>query len=145
MNSEITQLPDTHWLKGWVLYDGDCALCRRWVDRFEAILTRRGFDLAPLQAPWVRECLDLPEADLFAAMRVLTPDGRDFVGADALIFLARHIWWAWPIYALAQFPGARPLLRRAYQLLARHRSCAGGACQYDTPTQKTSDSDQSVV
>ena len=38
-------------------------------------------------------------------MRVLTHNGEDLGGADAVIFLARQIWWAWPFYALAHIPG----------------------------------------
>ena len=98
MNSEIAKLSDAtpDWPRAWVLYDGDCSLCRKWVARSERTLTVRGFDLAPLQSAWVTECLDLPEHELLSRMRVLTRDGRDYAGADALIYLARHVWWAWP-------------------------------------------------
>lgn len=136
---------DASWLRGWVLYDGDCALCRRWIVRFEPALTRRGFDLAPLQTPWVQECLDLPEHELLASMRVLTPDGRDFAGADALIFLAKHFWWAWPLYAASHLPVLRSVLRRSYGWLAARRHCHRGTCAYAAPTQKTSDSNHRVV
>ena len=126
MNSEIAKLADgaEAWPRGWVLYDGDCALCRKWVARFERTLTVRGFDLAPLQSPWVIECLDLPEHELLSRMRVLTRDGRDFAGADALVCLARHVWWAWPFALAAHLPFGMPALRRAYDFVAQHRHCS---------------------
>lgn len=117
----IDGAPD--WPRAWVLYDGDCVLCRKWMARFERTLTLRGFDLAALQSAWVTECLDIPEHELFSRMRVLTREGRDFAGADALVFLARHIWWAWPAYLLAHLPFAMPVLRRAYDFVARRRHC----------------------
>ena len=130
MNSEIAKLSDatSDWPRAWVLYDGDCSLCRKWVDRFERTLTVRGFDLAPLQSTWVTECLDLPEDELLSRMRVLTRAGRDYAGADALIYLARRVWWAWPFWALAHLPFAKAVLRRAYDVLARHRHCSAGSC-----------------
>ena len=147
MNSEIAKLSDkaAAWPRAWVLYDGDCALCLKWIARFERTLTLRGFDLAPLQSAWVTECLDLPEHELLARMRVLTPDGRDFAGADALVFLARRIWWAWPFYLLARLPFAMPLLRRAYDFLAGHRHCRNGSCFYDAPAKTPSNSNRRVV
>jgi predicted DCC family thiol-disulfide oxidoreductase YuxK len=129
VNSEISKLKDSDWLRGWVLYDGECELCRRWAGRFERTLTLRGFDLAPLQSPWVLECLDIPEEELLARMRVLTCDGRDLAGADALMFITRTIWWAWPLYAVSLLPGCRSWLRRAYDWLAVHRRCTGGTCK----------------
>jgi predicted DCC family thiol-disulfide oxidoreductase YuxK len=125
VNSEIAKLADKagNWPRAWVLYDGNCALCRKWVARFERALTVRGFDLAPLQSPWVIECLDLPEHELLARMRVLTRDGRDFAGADALVFLARRVWWAWPFAMVAYLPFTMPILRRAYDFLAHRGHC----------------------
>ena len=130
MNSEITKVCDDNWLRGWVLYDGACPSCCRLARFAEKLLTRRGFDLAPLQSPWVTECLDLNEQDLLAALRVITLDGRAYAGADALLFLARHIWWACPLTALGLLPGSRPLFRGIYAFWARRR-CRGNCALAD--------------
>ena len=106
--------------RGWVLYDGDCAFCLGMVRRFRAVVERRGFCLAPLQTPWVRERLALPDDELLAQMLLLTSDGR-LGGADALVEIARHIWWGWPLFALSKLPGARPLLAAGYCWMARRR------------------------
>lgn len=137
MNTEITQRNDMDWLQGWVFYDGDCALCRDLARRFEKILTRRGFDLAPLQAPWVTDCLDLDVREPLTEMRLLTPQGLQLGGADAVIFLARRIWWAWPLYFLARIPGMRRVLWAGYRWIAARRHChGGGTCSTRAPHRR---------
>ena len=84
MNTVITKTTEQT-AKGWIFYDGDCRLCLGLARRWEAALARRQFGLAPLQAPWVRERLGVHGRDLLREMRMLTPDGRVFSGACALI------------------------------------------------------------
>ena len=127
-NTELLNEPP--WLRGWVLYDGDCAFCVGWASRVENILTRRGFDLAPLQTPWVVECLG-EEARELREMKVLTREGQEYGGADAILFLCGRVWWAWPVWLLGHIPAVRFLLRRAYGWIAAKRHCLGtdGACK----------------
>jgi predicted DCC family thiol-disulfide oxidoreductase YuxK len=120
---------------GWVLYDGECALCRRWVDRFHALLLRHGLHCAPLQASWVRAKLG-PGEELLTEMRLLTPAGRVFGGADALIKITRSIWWAWPFYVAAQLPGVKLSCRAIYRWLARNRHCLGNRCRLPNQCKK---------
>ena len=105
-------------LRGWVLYDGDCPRCAGWAGRCERMLTRRGFDLAPLQTPWVDECLEGAGAGPRAGLRVVMAAGASFSGAEAVVQLARFVWWAWPLAALGGLPGGMPLLRAAWRRLA---------------------------
>ncbi len=110
---------------GWVVHDGDCGVCQRLVRLVGAALVRQGFAFETLQAPWMAARLHIsygiaPE-DLLKELRVLTADGHALGGADAIIFLARRIWWLWPLWALAHVPGMRPLLRIGYRCFARHR------------------------
>ncbi|MCU1315880.1 MAG: hypothetical protein JWN63_1202 [Candidatus Acidoferrum typicum] len=37
---------------GWVLYDGGCGFCFRWVHFWERVIERRGFSLKDLQSAW---------------------------------------------------------------------------------------------
>ena len=55
--------------------------------------------------------------------------GRELGGADALVEIARRIWWAWPLFALAQLPGAMLVLRAGYRKFAANRHCLRGACR----------------
>ena len=114
--------------RGWLLYDADCGFCSRWAWRIALFVGPRGFHLAPLQAPWVRERLRLPEAELMSELRVLTAGDSLYGGADAFLFLARQVWWAWPLVALAWLPGMMPLARAAYRSIARHHHEISSAC-----------------
>jgi predicted DCC family thiol-disulfide oxidoreductase YuxK len=114
--------------RGWVLFDGDCRFCRSWVRRIEPILAPRGFVFVPLQTPWVRSHFHLPEDQLLGEMRVLLRTDESSGGADAIIVLAKYVWWAWPLVALAAVPGVRPILRGAYRHIASRRYCISGVC-----------------
>ena len=114
---------------GWVLYDGECPLCVGLATRLEPLVRRRGFALSALQTPWVQERLGLRPGEPLAEMRVLTAGGDPLGGADALLYVARRIWWAWPLYAVGRLPMVMPLLRRAYGWIAGRRDCINGACR----------------
>jgi predicted DCC family thiol-disulfide oxidoreductase YuxK len=118
---------------GWVLYDGDCPLCTGAAARFAPLLRRHRFRLAPLQTDWVRRRLALPPDAPLAEMKLLAADGSVYGGAEALVQIARRIWWAWPLFALAHIPGAMILLRAGYGRLASNRHCFGRACQLPRP------------
>lgn len=124
MNTEITENN-----KGWVLYDGDCPICLAFVRHLTKPLGRRGFKLAPLQTHWVMDRLGLRPYEPPAEMKILTAQGKIYGGADAIIYLARSIWWAWPLFIMTILPGGKSLLRLSYRWLARHRYCVKGGCK----------------
>ena len=126
--SELTDAKGRRAKSGWVLYDADCSFCMKSVRWMSPILERRGFGFAPLQDPRVQAMLGLPPEELLAEMRVLTPEGKQYGGADAFVFLARSVWWAWPVVAFAYVPGGRWILRKGYRFIAERRSCQGGTC-----------------
>jgi len=70
-------------------------------------------------------------------MKLLTAGGRIFGGADAFIHLTRAIWWAWPMFLLAQIPGAKPLMRIVYRCIARNRHCLSNHCPVPGPSAKS--------
>ncbi|MGH9556140.1 MAG: thiol-disulfide oxidoreductase DCC family protein [Terriglobales bacterium] len=122
-----------HSPSGWLVYDGECALCTRLVRWFRRPLERRGYAFVPLQSPWIAARLHIsyrvaPE-DLLKEMRVLTADGRCLGGSDAVLHLARAIWWTWPLWALGELPSVRSLLDLGYRTVARHRHCVSAAGQ----------------
>ena len=129
MNTETTKTKDGERPDGWVFYDGECRLCAGTVARWRDVLERRGFSFAPLQTDWVRARLGLVQGELPEEMKVLTRDGRLTGGVGGLAELARSVWWAWPLFALAQVRGVRGLLDAGYRRLAANRRCFNGACR----------------
>ena len=128
LSSEMTDRKARRARSGWVFFDAHCGFCTALAWRFRGVLEPRGYALAALQDPRVRELLALPAGQLLLEMRVLTADGKQFGGADAMVYLARQVWWAWPLYALAQVPGMRGILRAGYRWVAARRHCAASAC-----------------
>jgi predicted DCC family thiol-disulfide oxidoreductase YuxK len=128
LSSEMTDTKGKHASRGWVFFDRDCAVCTSMARRFRRPLEKRGFGLAALQDPRVQALLDLPPEDLLREMRVATTEGQIYGGADAIVFLARHLWWAWPLYAAAKLPGVPRILDACYRWFADHRTCSSGLC-----------------
>ena len=116
-----------------VFYDADCQFCVKAARRFGRVLVRRRFELVPLQIPGASARFGIPDDQLLAEMRLLLRDGTAFGGAAAVVEIARRIWWAWPLWAFSRLPGAMRPMRATYLWIARHRSCANGACEIDAP------------
>ncbi|MHC4955412.1 MAG: thiol-disulfide oxidoreductase DCC family protein [Planctomycetota bacterium] len=127
--NEVSQIPEAREnMRGWLLYDGRCPICRRGVRRLGGIIRRRGYRLAPLQRRWVQERLAARREELPDAMFLLLPDGRLLAGADAYLFLCRRVWWATPLALLGALPGMRAVLRRLYAWVARNRFAISRTC-----------------
>ena len=125
-----TKIPDkaAEAAQGWVLYDGECLLCTGAAARFAPMLRRHHLDRAPLQTPWVRQRLGLKPNEPLPEMKLLANDGQVYGGADALLQIARRIWWAWPLFTISFLPGVKNLLRAAYRKIAERRNCINGQC-----------------
>lgn len=128
-----TQHHDQKQPAGWVLYDADCHFCTTWARRSKKLLQSRELVLVPLQTPWVRARLGLPEAQLLTEMRLLLPNGQTFGGADALLEIGRYFWWSRPVVQIGHIPLVHAWLVKVYRWVARHRSCASGACNTQAP------------
>jgi predicted DCC family thiol-disulfide oxidoreductase YuxK len=112
---------------GWILYDDSCGFCRRWVPFWEKTLQKRGFDIAPLQADWVKE--KIGERDLLRDLRLLLASGEQICGADTYRYALKRIWWAWPIYLFSIMPLGRNLFNWGYRTFAEHRYKISQACK----------------
>jgi predicted DCC family thiol-disulfide oxidoreductase YuxK len=116
---------------GWILYDDSCGFCRRWVPFWEKALRSRGFDIAPLQADWVRESLRVNETELLSDLRLLLANGSQILGADVYRYAMRRIWWAWPAFLFSVTPGLRRIFDWGYRTFARNRFRVSSACGFD--------------
>ena len=114
--------------RGWLFFDAQCRFCTHIARWLTPILRRRGLGVAPLQDPRVSALLGMSRRELLKELRFLMSDGTHVGGADAVLALAREIWWAHPLLLLASLPGAMPLLDRGYKWIAARRGC-NGECQ----------------
>jgi predicted DCC family thiol-disulfide oxidoreductase YuxK len=121
--TEITEPAESIPFQGWIFYDRDCSFCRELAFRFDDVFTKRGFHFEPLQQEWVERRLNLTRQEALEEMRVLTAAGEVFGGADAVIFLARQLWWAAPLVFFARSQFVCTILDRGYRWIAAHRTC----------------------
>jgi predicted DCC family thiol-disulfide oxidoreductase YuxK len=115
-------------MQGWVLYDDSCGFCRRWIPFWAETLKRRGFDIAPLQAEWVRARLGVSDSDLIRDLLLLLNDGRLMRGAEVYRHVMRRIWWAYPLFLLSIAPLGRAAFDWGYRTFARNRFRVSRAC-----------------
>jgi predicted DCC family thiol-disulfide oxidoreductase YuxK len=113
---------------GWILYDDSCGICRRWVPFWEKTLQRRGFEIAPLQAAWVREKLRLSEPELMRDLRLLLASGELISGADTYRYAMKRIWWTWPFYLFSVAPIGRQIFNLGYRKFAANRMRISASC-----------------
>ena len=106
-----------------VLYDDACGMCLRTVDRLRPLLEPRGFRFDPF-----------PDGVEKIEMKLRLADGHVIGGADAVVAMARAVWWLRPFTFVTRLPGAMPLLRRGYRKVAANRHCISGACGWTPPT-----------
>lgn len=106
-----------------LIYDAECALCRRAVARILAWDREHRLACVPFQDEAAVARFGIGRAALAAAMHLILPDGRVVSGADAIPELGRLLpgkrWWGWGFWV----PGVRPAARRAYAWIARRRRC----------------------
>lgn len=107
--------------EGWILYDGGCGFCSRWVHYWKKTVEPRGFAVKDLQSASGEGILQIAQENLLDDIRVLTCSGESRSGADAYLYVARRIWWAWPFYAVFSLPGFNWILWRGYRWFNRNR------------------------
>jgi predicted DCC family thiol-disulfide oxidoreductase YuxK len=118
--------------RGIVCYDGECSICTGLVTRWGHRLRRAGFRLAPLQAPSIQRRLGL--TGIPDEMKLITAQGEVIGGADAVVVIAEGLGMSHDLATSARSPLIRPLLRKLYAAVAKHRSCVGGACRIPMKT-----------
>jgi hypothetical protein len=92
-------------------------------------LRRRGFDIAPLQAAWVAEKLEIDPLRLTEDLRLLLPDGNHVQGADVYRFAMKRIWWAYPLYLFSVMPLLKNAFDWGYRTFANHRHEVSRLCR----------------
>jgi predicted DCC family thiol-disulfide oxidoreductase YuxK len=126
LTSDLTDSKGRH-ARGWLFFDAECEFCRRTATWLKPRLRGHGVAMAPLQDPRVSSLLGVSREELLLAIRYLA-NGVQYLGADALLALARELWWAQPLVWVSRVPGVLPGLRAAYQWQAQRRKCQAQFC-----------------
>ena len=103
-----------------LVYDGDCGICRYWVDYWQALTGER-----VVYRPYQEAAADFPSIPLAAfrhAIQFIEPDGHVYSGAAATFRVLRDIpgraaWW----WLYAHLPGFAPSSEWVYAFFARRR------------------------
>jgi hypothetical protein len=61
-------------------------------------------------------------------IRLLTVAGATYAGADVYLYVARRIWWTWPLGFVFELPGFNSLIWAGYRWFAANRHCVSGYC-----------------
>ena len=130
-------MTDARSAAGWILYDGNCGACSRWVPFWAPTLARLGLTVAPAQAPWVASHTTLSLDALLTDVVLLWNDGRHIAGADVYRYVMRRLWWTYPLYLLSVVPGLRQLFDLGYRLFADNRLRISAACGLRPPEHET--------
>ncbi len=120
--------------RGQIFYDASCGICSATYRRFGPLTERLGFRWVPAQDPRARELLGLEDGQVPDEVKLQTTGGRMLGGADALLHVARAIWWGWPLWAVSRVPGMSSLFRALYRKIATNRHAISGTCGID-PSQ----------
>ncbi len=127
---------------GWILYDGQCAFCSRWVHFWKNAVEARGFAITDLQSAAASGILQVSQENLLDDIRVLTRSGTLKSGADAYLYVTRRIWWAWPFYAIFRVPGFNWGLWRGYKWFNRNRHRISRHCPLPQTTEHPMDAEK---
>ena len=106
----------------WLLYDGDCAMCRRTVNWIGKRDTETQFEIIEFQiAPTPPMTPEIYEA-CKKAMHVVTADGKILHGGRAMMFVLERINWGYEI--VPRFLSLPPMIwfvELGYKLVAANR------------------------
>jgi uncharacterized protein YqjF (DUF2071 family)/predicted DCC family thiol-disulfide oxidoreductase YuxK len=114
--------------RGWVLYDGGCGLCSRWISFLKPILRGIGFECASLQSPWVVDKISIPAEKLSDDIRLLCANGKVLSGAVCYRYLMKRIWWSAPLGYLCEVPGVKGLMNMLYAFINKNRFRISKVC-----------------
>ena len=114
--------------RGWLFFDAECRFCTRTARWLTPILRRRGIGVAPLQDPRVGALLGMSRRELLKELRFLMSDGSHSGGADAVLTIAREIWWSRPLVWVSRVPAVKDVLHTAYGWIAARRKCGARQC-----------------
>ncbi len=115
-----------------LIYDGECAFCLRWVDRFHRWTHEGSVRFLPLAEEEAPRLAGRTRAELLEAMHLVTPAGDVFAGAAAAREVLVYVPWGRFPRMVFRLPGGMLVANRVYRWVAARRrniGCGGEHCQ----------------
>ena len=114
-----------------VIFDGQCALCLRFVGWARAHVAEQVSFVPALSID--AEAIGLSQTDLRSSVWLVEPGGRKAAGADAAVRVLCLIGGPWrTVAAIARVPPFSTICRIGYRVVARNRhhlsSCCNDSC-----------------
>jgi predicted DCC family thiol-disulfide oxidoreductase YuxK len=106
-----------------LIYDAECAFCRRAVARWRARTGER-VRYVPLQNARLLRRLGIPKARAERSLQLIEPSGRTYEGARAVFAALRRAPGLRLLSLVGRLPVVRTLAEWIYRRIARHRTLA---------------------
>ena len=107
--------------KPFLIYDGDCGFCKKWIERFRKITGDR-VEYTPSQEVGDRHP-HISKEQFEQSVWLIEPNGKISGGAEAVFrALATSMWWRWLLFLYVALPGFAPFSEWIYRWVADHRS-----------------------
>src|SRR5438034_10759529 len=104
-----------------VIYDEQCEVCQAGVSWLKFLDQHKRVVCLPIDPDNLRKIhSSLTVDDCLRELHVVTPEGRVFAGADAVIMLARLFRQTWLIGTVAGLPVLRRISRRLYRFVSHN-------------------------
>lgn len=116
---------------GWVLYDGRCGFCSKWVPFWKKQLSSKGFEIEKLQADWLKSKIKMHGDEFTADIRLLLNDNTLINGADVYIYILKQFKITWLIGFIWGLPLIRQLIWKAYRKVNLNRFFISKVCGLD--------------
>ena len=117
------------------LYDGKCSFCTASVKTLRRLDITGQLQFLSLHDPSVSVRFpDLTYEMLMEQMWVVSPEGNNFGGANALRYLSRRLPLLYPFAIVLYIPGSLPVWKTLYRCIAQRRyklagtKCDDGSC-----------------
>lgn len=106
---------------GWVLFDGTCGICTKFIGSKPHFLIRHGFGVAAQQDDWVKLELEKRNHPIAKEICLLLPSGQILSGVDTYREIIRHSTWLKPLYFLSGTGSGYFLAKLLYRTISNNR------------------------
>jgi predicted DCC family thiol-disulfide oxidoreductase YuxK len=119
-----------------VVFDGECGMCTRSVERLRAWDTEERFETVSYQAPEVvGRFPQISLREFQESVQLIGPTGQRWEGADAVARILDLLPRTQPLSRIFDIPLVRPVARLVYRWIARNRGRLG--CGDHCPVEET--------